>query len=474
METDSASPELDALTGFAAETRWDNLSDLVVHETKRILLDSLGCAFTGLSLDPGKMAVSLARRIGGPPEASIIGIGGKVSMSAAILANGQLINAADYDGFVGGPHSPPFVIPAPLATAEFARASGKDLITALALAFEIESRVYRAVANPEFAMKEREGFAAFNFGSAAGAAKLLGLNKEQMRNAISLSGHFAQVLPETSFSYAKRGKYTKYGLPGWQGTGAIAAVLLAQMGYTGDSEIFDSKYGFWKFAGYGSWEPGAITEKLGEEWTFYSDKFWGKYPNHYKFKTQICCGIIESAVVEFQEIVEKNSLLPGDIASVKVYTPRGPDWISLFRSKEIANVIDAQFSIPYCISVAAHRVRIGIEWQDLDTMKDQKIVDFMDKVTVIQGYGDWKVGRPFYETGLLNRVEVTAKGKTFAAEKAAAMAGLAAVPDKTLEEKFRHNVSRTLTKDKIERATNALWNLEKIDDITELMKCVSL
>ncbi len=52
------------LAGFAAETRWEELPDDVIENAKMLLLDSIGCALAGISTDPGKMAIALAKRMG--------------------------------------------------------------------------------------------------------------------------------------------------------------------------------------------------------------------------------------------------------------------------------------------------------------------------------------------------------------------------------------------------------------------------
>ena len=116
------------LAKFAAEIKFEDLPQTVVHEAKRVLLDSIGCALAGIAVDKGKIPVELARRSGGSPESSIIGVGGKVSCSNAAFANGELINALDYDTILVPPgHVTPYVIPAPLAVAESVGASGSFL-----------------------------------------------------------------------------------------------------------------------------------------------------------------------------------------------------------------------------------------------------------------------------------------------------------------------------------------------------------
>lgn len=461
------SPELEAIGKFAVGTEWKDLPEPVVHETKRLLLDSIGCGFTGISVDPGKMIITLARRLGGPPESSIIGMGDKVSVSAAVLANGQLINATDYDAFAGGGHGPGFIIPGPLAMAEFTGASGKDLILATALAFEIAVRVKNAVIPTDlsFRIREREGYANCNFGAAAGVGKILNLNQEKMMNALSIAGHACEALTWTHVSLQDRGHPLKYGIPGWQGTGAVMAVLLADMGYVGDLDVFNPEHGFWKFLGYAEWKPENITDGLGQTWKFNAGTV--------TYKPHICCRIYQAAMDAFYDIIEKNHLATDDIKSVKVIRQIGPDWTGLFRNTQIGNIVDAQFSIPYNISCAAHRVKAGVEWQDIDTMRDPKILEFMKKVSVTG---------PDSSTSMvgMQRVEVEAKGKTFAEERTIARGGAVSstgniqLTDEELEKKFRHNAVRILSEGQIHRAVKALWNLEKLKTVKELMDEITL
>ncbi|MFX1534191.1 MAG: MmgE/PrpD family protein [Promethearchaeota archaeon] len=468
----NVSPELEALTKFALDTKWDDVPTVIVHETKRLILDSIGCALAGLSLDSGKMIVALARRLGGPPESSIWGMGDKVSLSAAVLANGQLINSTDYDAFTVSPHSPPYIVPPPLATAEFTGASGKDLILATALGFEIASRVFDACQTMKVvAGKSLErprggnwGFANANFGVAAGVGKLLNLDEEKMMNALGIAGHAAQILDSVHMSFQKHEDYTKYGFPGWQGTGGIMAVLLAEMGYVGDLDVFNAEHGFWKFCGYSGWDPEKIMDGLGTKWMF---------RNRLCYKPYITCAIFIPALDAFSDIIEKNNLMPEDIESVKVSISKDPGfWSSGFLNKEIGNCVDAQFSIPYNIAVQAHRIPVGPEWQDIDTMRNPKILEFMNKkVSVVR---EFDTSGPYRK-----KVEVVAKGQTFTEDrmnpKRGDMSpGGAQMTDAELEKKFRHNAQRILTEGQINRAVKALWNMEKLKNTSELVDEITL
>ena len=100
------------LAKFVIETKFDDLPEDVVHEGKRSLLDSIGSAIAGVTIDKGKIAVTVVKRLGGPQESSIIGVGDRVSCSNAAFANGELVNGLDYDAV---PHIPPIctLIPHP-------------------------------------------------------------------------------------------------------------------------------------------------------------------------------------------------------------------------------------------------------------------------------------------------------------------------------------------------------------------------
>jgi 2-methylcitrate dehydratase PrpD len=463
------------LASFAVETKYEDLPASVVDETKYLLLDSLGCALSSTTMDRGKMSISLARKLGGPPESTIVGIGDKVSCSSAAYANGELINTTDYDALMPGAHAPPYIIPPPLAIAESIGASGKNLILATALGFEIAGRVAGALRKPgggfsgpegkEFDWGIRGGQAYSNFGSAAGAGKLLKLDRDKMINALGIAGHLAQVLTHVRYSFSEQRHMTKYGVPGWQNTGAINAVLLAEMGYMGDTTIFDSEHGFWKFCGYDYWNPEGITADIGKKWIF----------TRVAYKPYPCCRMLHGAIDCLYSIIDKNNIVPEEIESIKAYCHPTVE-IPCFTNPAVESIVGAQFNPKYVLSVVAHRVRIGVEWLDAETMKDRKILEFGKKVTC-QGHPEY--GKQFLKDPniAMHKVEVVARGKTFTEEitKVRGTPGTEiAMTREELVEKFRHNASRILTQEKINNAINTLLNLEKLNDISEIMKQLTL
>ena len=264
---------------YAVEARFEDLPGEVVHESKRLLLDSLGCALGGLTVEKGKIAVEMARRLGSSREATIVGTGDRVSSFGAAFANGELINAMDFDAGVFPPgHTPPYLIPAPLALAEGVTASGKDLILAVALAHEISTRFgaavgyYRDVVKRDAegrgvtAMPSISGYSCTIFGGTTAAGKILNLDQERMSYALGIAGSIVPVQSMGKWLRTSPVAMPKYLMAGWISEAEITSALLAELGYKGDVTILESDYGFWKFTGHTEWNPNVVINDLDTKW----------------------------------------------------------------------------------------------------------------------------------------------------------------------------------------------------------------
>jgi 2-methylcitrate dehydratase PrpD len=467
---------LRGLARFASDAQFEDLPEAIVHEAKRVLLDSIGCALASLSSEKGRMCVALSKRLGGPAEASIIGVSGKVSCNNAVLANGELINAMDYDALViPGGHVSPYVVPPILAIAEHTGAGGRDLILATVLAHEVAMRITRGMSpmikvipqGPDAQRYEWTtpyGGSRFNVGAAAGVGRLLKLDENKMVHALGLSGHHTQVPTHTKLSYSIPTPMVKYGTPGWQGTGAIIAALLAEMGYLGDETLFDGESGLWRFTGSDKWEPEMVLEGIDDDWLF-SEQQYKPYP---------CCRVFHSSLDLFYKLVEQHRLTAENIEAIRVFGPQYCEKPHL-QNTHIRSAIDAQFSAAYTFSVAAHGVRIGAEWQDEATMRDSKILAFMEKVscTVHPEY----TRRPLKDRLMsLGRIEVDAKGQTYTDEASYASGtprpGFQ-IEDSALVDKFRHNAERVLPREKIDQAIATLMQLDAVPNVSDLAELIT-
>jgi 2-methylcitrate dehydratase PrpD len=455
----SVSPELEGLAKFAIDTRWEDLPEKVITDTKLFLMDSVGCGLGGITTDPGKMIIALAQRLGGPPESSIIGVRGKVSCVNAVLANGQLINTLDYEALTG--HTPPYIVPPALAMAESKDSSGRDLITATAIALEISARVSAALASGGFIIGEdgrvqwpvRQGYANLNFGAAAAAGKIIGLNEKQMTHALGIAGHLSQVLTWVRYTFQEHRAMTKYGVPGWQNTGGVMATLLAEMGYLGDVTVFDAKEGFWKFVGYSGWHPERMLTGIGSTWMFFNKILFKPYPSCRQFQT-------ETEI--FLNIMEQNKLRAEEIEGVRIFGH--PTLIEpAFTSRELESIVDINFSPAYTIAMAANGIPKGTDWQDLELARSPKISEFALKVSY--------TAHPDFRQKQASLVEVSARGKTFREERP--FNSLHEMTPDELVDKYKHNASKILTRDQIQDSVKSFLGLENVKKISSLMSQIT-
>lgn len=458
------------LADFAIETVWEDLPPSIVQETKMILLDAIGCALVATQTDKGKINLSLSKRFGGPPEASIIGGADKVALSTATLINGELMYTPDYISMIASGNEPSYVLPAILAMAESTGATGKDLILATTIGMEISTRLARAtlrqVIDPEEIKPKpishslkRHGNAYSNFGAAAGAGRLVRLDRKQLAHALGVAGHLCIVMTHGRYGSAGHRWSLKYGAPGFQSMGALSAVLYAQMGYTGDlTQLDDPENGFWYLAGYLDWYPNHITEDLGKTWLYNYRMQYKPYPT---------CSVWHGCLDCFREIIDKNNLSPEEIESVKAYAMVPMDH-PLYGNKTLEAIEDAQFNARYMFSAAAHRVKIGIDWLDPETFNNPDIRSFMDKVT----WEEYHIPSPRNPAVVPAKVEVVARGEKFKLEKDnphGRVGTESAMTQNELVAKFRHNASRVLTSKKIDNAVKNILELENIQNIRQVM-----
>ncbi|MBW2038772.1 MAG: MmgE/PrpD family protein [Deltaproteobacteria bacterium] len=450
---------------FATELKYEDLPLEVVNEIKRLMLDSLGCALGGLRTEKGKIAVRLARCLGGPSEATIVGTMDKVSVAASSFATGELINALDYEALLSPPdHATPYVMAAPLAIGEMKGISGKELIVAIALAHELATRIGSSlIFGNRFAVElpEREmvmslptpGYGLCAFGGVAGAGRLLGLNAERMAHAMGIAGYTAPVPMLMKFAFTLPSSMSKYLAAGFLSQAEVIAVLLAEMGYTGDKEVLEGNYGFWRGFGCDGWMPESITEGLGEKWYF---------PYRIFYKTFPCCGAMQNALAHFQKIIIENGLQPDEIGEVRVRLNPLAE-LPLWRTTQIETHIEAQFSVPYVFAVMAHGIEIGPSWQAQETFRDSKIIEFMRRVKILTAMDGDARERPDVEV-------MVHKGAT---RKVYSQRGLALrdkMTDAELIEKFKHNVRTLLEEERANKVIDDLQRLEDLPDISGLLQ----
>src|SRR5918999_1015831 len=231
------------LSRYAAGLQYNALPPEVVHQAKRLIVDTVGCALGGYWSEPARIARDLAATVRSSEPVSVIGSGERTSVDLATFANGVMIRFLDFnDGYTSTGESghPSDSIAAVLSSAEIMQRSGKDVITATVLAYEVFCRICDAVDLKPL------GFDHVTVGgiaSTAAAARLLGLEEREIAQALNLGIAANVALYQTRIGHVSMWKGCAYANAS---RNAVFAAMLAARGMTGPTPIFEGVGGYFK------------------------------------------------------------------------------------------------------------------------------------------------------------------------------------------------------------------------------------
>lgn len=456
------------LAEFVDRTEYETLPEEAAHEAGRLLLDTVGCALSGMKSDKGRWGIDYARMFfSGNPQATVLGFGDRMSAMGAVFANAEMINGLDYDA--AGKHLPPFVVPGCLAVAEMNHASGKELINAAALAFEVGIRVgkalgsYRDIRDDKTSLPPVTGHSSAVFGGAAGVAKLSGMNAAATAQALSMAGLISPVQTQTPMHKDLPTTSCKYVLAGWAAQTSLTAPYLIRAGHRGDLNVLDGEYGYWRFTGSTRWNPESVVDRLGEKWVFIRNVPIKQYP---------CCRMMHGGLDCLTAIVREQKLRPEEIEGIHVYleaTCEEP----LFHNPVLENQIDAQFNVRYNMAVAASGIRPGLAWQEKETLRDPAIRALMEKVS-FEPHPSYVNALKKNADSRISGARVTARGQVFYKETSFIKGTntddpATAINDRELKEKFLENAGHVLPAGQALEAYEMLADLENVRDVNELL-----
>lgn len=464
---------VERLAQFSAGTGFERLPARVVDECKRDVLDSIGCALAGIDHPKGRFGIEAGRRLGGTSgTATIIGTGERSTPHGAAFANGELLNALDADSVLLPGHVSPYVLPGAFATAESLARPGKELIAAVAVSHEISYRFgaamsgYRETKDGKAATGAIVGYSSTVFGATASAAKLKRLPADRLANALGIAAASAPVNSMRAWLQHAPTATIKYQMAGGLTSTALTAADMGELGHRGDLRILDDEeFGYARYIGTSRWAPELITTQLGEDWRFPAFQMFKPYPH---------CRVMHAPLDLLLELVAQHDLRVAEIEGITSY---GEGWayvLPCFTSRDIRVVQDAQFCFAHGMAVAAHRIPPGPKWQDPAVVFDPSVLALMDKVKLETHPGYFQsiaadiTSRP-------SRVEIRARGQTFAAEKLFPKGTPSSDPGSymstgELVAKFRSFVDGILPAATIEQVLEQVLDLEKVEDFGAVMR----
>jgi 2-methylcitrate dehydratase len=231
---------VERLAHFVVVSSWTDLSEEASHALKVRVLDALGCALGALGAPPVQAVRAQVDDFGGRPLCALIG-GGRTAPDRAAFYNGTLVRYLDFNDsyFAPGETCHPSDNLAPiLAAADYAGASGSELLTALAVAYQVQCRL------SDEAPVRAKGFDHTTQGAyaaAAGVSKVLRLGETETANAIAIAGTALNALRVTRTGALSQWKGLAYPFTSF---GATEVAFLAARGVTGPAEVFEGNKGF--------------------------------------------------------------------------------------------------------------------------------------------------------------------------------------------------------------------------------------
>ncbi len=330
--------EVEQLASFVVRSDYADLSPQARHHLKLHILDSLGCAIGALDGVPVRALRDQVDEFGGQGLCTLIG-GRRTAPDRAACYNTALVRYLDFmDNFIAKKETchPSDNLGSVLAAAEYADCSGRDLMTALAVAYQVECRLLEAGPISEYGFDHTTQGA---YSMAAGISRALGLDECQTANAVAITGASSVTLWVTRIRKISQWKGL---LSSHVALGATHATFLAKHGVTGPLEIFEAPDG-------------------------YMDSLSGKFDINWDKENLEC--VIRTAIKPYNAEVHSQSVIEGVLELREQYNPKAQDidHIEITTFKTCYNIIgggeggdksvaytkeQADHSLPYVIAVA--------------------------------------------------------------------------------------------------------------------------
>src|SRR5882762_6164352 len=242
------------LAEYACSLNFEDLSKDVVHEVKRRVIDSLGCAIGAWNEEPCVIARKVALDFSATKGSTIVGTTHKAPPDWGAFANGCCIRYFDYnDTYLSKePAHPSDNFSAVFAVAESVGASGQEMITATAIAYEVQCRLCDA-ASIRARGWDHPTYGAFS--TALASAKLMQLDREKTRHAVNIAGVACAAMRQARVGELSHWKGVAFANAARHG---VYSALLARAGMTGPAPIFEGQMGFEK-------ELGVTLGNVGEK-----------------------------------------------------------------------------------------------------------------------------------------------------------------------------------------------------------------
>ena len=359
----------DKVNEFIRSTSYGDLGAADIDTLRKQILTYVGCVIAGSSNMGCEEVVGIAKDLGGRGEATILVHGGKVPAQQAAFCNGVMGRALDVcDHIKPGLHAGSGMIPAVIAGAEpLGPLSGRDFMTAVAVGDEMALRMN--LEEEDYHGFDPTGVAGV-FGSAAGIAKVRGMNDEEILNTMALAFNRAGG----SFQCNIDGALGVRIIEGWIAQAAVECARLAEKGLTGPENYLSGVYGYFHLFTNDRTNAEEALDGLGSSPFMIPKLGFKKFPS---------CGMTQGSTQLTLDMMERHDTRADDVEHIVLTLPTyGYNLVGQFHLGSNPKV-NAQFGTPYCIANALVRGTVKLEQFEPELICDREVLAYAEKVETV-------------------------------------------------------------------------------------------
>jgi 2-methylcitrate dehydratase PrpD len=354
--------QVEQLAAFVAATQWDDVPAVVQHHTKLVLLDTLGVILAGAERPEVRQ---LRARLAGGNGATVYALGWPSSdpRTAALLNGiaGRSIELCEGLRFVSG-QAAMQVLPGVLAVGEQARSTGRDMLTALLLGYDVAARLAGGFTPRPLA--HQNGQVSLLAAAAAGA-RLRGLDADGISRAMRIA---TTLLLTPSYTNAVAGATALNVAGGMSGFAAALAPDLALAGFDAQDNAIEQALG--QLVG-GGFTPDGLLDELGTTW----------HITRNYFRLYACCNPIHPALDCLQQALAELRARPDEIARIDISTY---GFAAVMHNPDPPNFFASKYSLPHAAATMAVRGHAGHSALDDAAVHDPDIVSLRHRVSVTE------------------------------------------------------------------------------------------
>lgn len=443
---------LDQLATYVHDLDYDDIPADVLERERAHVLDTLGCILYGSTTPWVRKVVQACEHLKENGSASVLGTDASVTPARAVLINGTASHSMDYDDHCqeAGIHAGSATLPSAIAYAEAAdrMVSGQELLTALVAGVEVGIRSGFGIGYGSVARGWHIAGWTGAFAAAATTSKLYGLNHDQIAHAMAIAGTQGCGLLGAQYgAEVKRFHMGKAAEAGYLGT------ALAREGFTGDTQIFQERYGAIGSTMSDDYDIAAVTDRLGDRYRLMDKLSLKPFPS---------VGQVHASVDAVEEILRDEGLDPSNVTAVTIRTtPTVKDHVGW--EYEPTDVMSAQSSIQYAVATLLVDGAVTIDAYTREAIGRPALLDRIKDVTVV-------ADESLEETTFGSVVEVSAADQTYEN----AVHTPRGYPSNFLNEvelhrKFRTQAEKAVSESSVETLIDIVSTLDEVADVRTLV-----